>query len=65
LTEFHGQVLRLISGLMMLALGLLLLINPSLFNNFFVGVGLLALSLVLGLIIVVVSKTVKRSTYHG
>src|SRR3972149_4723299 len=40
LTEWQGQVLKLISGLMMLGMGSVLLINPSLFNNLFVSIGL-------------------------
>lgn len=42
LSEHEGRLLKLISGLMMLALGLLLLIRPALLNNLAVSVGLLA-----------------------
>ncbi|MGC2063932.1 MAG: thioredoxin family protein, partial [Thermodesulfovibrionales bacterium] len=41
LTEAQGQVLKLISGMMMLCLGLLLLIKPELLNNIAATTGLL------------------------
>ncbi len=60
LTEWQGQVLKLISGLMMLGMGSVLLINPSLFNNLFVSIGLLLVVLVTaGTIILVVKRTRK------
>jgi hypothetical protein len=45
LSEAQGRVLKLVSGLMMLGLGAIVLMDPSLFNNVFVGVALLAVSL--------------------
>jgi thiol-disulfide isomerase/thioredoxin len=45
LTEKQGQILKLISGFMMLYLGAILLVLPSLLNNLIMGVGLLALAL--------------------
>jgi thiol-disulfide isomerase/thioredoxin len=45
LTEKQGQILKLISGFMMLYLGAILLVLPSLLNNLIMGIGLLALAL--------------------
>jgi thiol-disulfide isomerase/thioredoxin len=62
LTEWQGQVLKLISGLMMLGLGLVLLINPALFNNVFVAVGLLLMTLASAGIIIFITKKVTCKT---
>ena len=60
LTEWQGQVLKLISGLMMLGMGSVLLINPSLFNNLFVSIGLFVTVIVTtGVIILVMKRTRK------
>lgn len=56
LTEWQGQVLKLISGLMMLCLGLVLLINPALLNNIFVAVGLLAVALIISGVLIFFTK---------
>jgi len=56
LTEWQGQILKLISGLMMLGLGLVLLINPSLFANLFVAIGLLVIALTTAGIIIILTK---------
>ena len=56
LTEWQGQVLKLISGLMMLGLGLVLLINPALFNNPLVAAGLLVIALITSGIVIVITK---------
>ena len=45
LSETQGRVMKLVSGLMMLGLGAVVLVDPSLFNNVIVGVGLLAFAL--------------------
>jgi len=42
LSEGEGQFLKLMSGMMMLGLGLLLLIRPTLLENMFAAVGILA-----------------------
>jgi len=60
LTEWQGQVLKLISGLMMLGLGLVLLINPDLLNNLFVSVALLLITLAISGIIVFIAKKVRK-----
>lgn len=51
LGEQEGRFLKLISGLMMLGLGLVLLLQPALLNNLFAALGLLALSLALAALI--------------
>jgi len=65
LTEWQGQVLKLISGLMMLSLGFVLLINPALFNNIFVAVGLLAIVLTTAGIMVFIARRLRRSRGKG
>ncbi|MBA4372795.1 MAG: hypothetical protein C0402_08005 [Thermodesulfovibrio sp.] len=55
LTETQGQVLKLISGMMMLCLGLLLLFKPELLNNISATTGLLGASLLLSGIMVYLS----------
>jgi thiol-disulfide isomerase/thioredoxin len=65
LTEWQGQVLKLISGLMMLSLGFVLLINPALFNNIFVAVGLLAIVLTTAGIIIFIARRLRRSRGKG
>ncbi len=62
LTEWQGQVLKLIAGLMMLGLGAVLLINPALFNNIFVAVGLLAIALATAGIMIFITKKVIYKT---
>jgi thiol-disulfide isomerase/thioredoxin len=61
LTEWQGKVLKLISGLMMLGLGFVLLIDPSIFNNIFVVIGLLVVTLIVAGIIISVTKKVKKT----
>ncbi|MGE5892854.1 MAG: hypothetical protein ACM34I_02250 [bacterium] len=65
LTEWQGQVLKLISGLMMLFLGIVLLVDPSLFNNILVGIGLLAAALVGAGIVILVTKKFRRGESEG
>lgn len=45
LSEWHGRVLKLVSGLMMLLLGLVLLVNPALLSNALAALGILLLAL--------------------
>ena len=56
LTEWQGRVLKLVSGLMMLGLGLVLLINPSLLNSPLASAGLLGGTLAAAAAIVLLSK---------
>jgi len=60
LTEWQGQVLKLISGMMMLCLGLVLIINPSLMNNIFTSIAILATALAIAGIIIFITKKVKK-----
>lgn len=60
LTEWEGRVLKLLSGLMMLFLGLVLLINPALLNNMLLSVGLLVSALSVAMIIIFATKRIKR-----
>ncbi|MCG2709891.1 MAG: hypothetical protein L6246_06210 [Thermodesulfovibrionales bacterium] len=45
LTEWQGRVLKLISGTMMLGLGVVLILNPALLNNILVSIILLSVAL--------------------
>lgn len=47
LSSREGRLLKLLSGLMMIGLGVLLLINPALLNNLLITSGLLAAALLL------------------
>jgi thiol-disulfide isomerase/thioredoxin len=47
LTELQGRTLKLLSGLMMLGLGGILVLQPALLNNVWVAIGLLAGALIL------------------
>ncbi len=60
LTEWQGRILKLISGMMMLCLGLILLIQPALLNNIFVSIGLMVAALSTAGIIVFVTKKMKK-----
>jgi thiol-disulfide isomerase/thioredoxin len=60
LTEWQGQILKLISGMMMLGLGGILLINPDLFNNLLVSVALLLIALTASEIIILVTKRARK-----
>ena len=58
LTEWQGRKLKLLSGLMMLFLGFILLIDPVLLNNMFLSVGLLAAVVILFALIVFLTKRI-------
>jgi uncharacterized membrane protein HdeD (DUF308 family) len=61
MTEWQGQVLKLVSGVMMFYLGLVLLVRPVLLNNILISGGLLAVSLLTaGTIILVTGQIRKR-----
>lgn len=59
LSEWQGRVLKLVSGIMMLGLGVVLLIKPELMNNIAVSAGLLVGALVVSLILVALVKRIK------
>jgi len=61
LSEWQGQVLKLISGMMMLCLGILLVGKTELLNNIKVTSGLLASALLLSAVIAYVTKRLARS----
>jgi len=56
LTESQGQALKLISGMMMLCLGLLLIMKPELLNNIAATAGLLGAALLVSGIIIFLSR---------
>lgn len=60
MTEEQGKILKLISGLMMLFLGLTLIFNPKLLENFFISAGMLLSAVVIGAIIIFITKRVNR-----
>jgi glutaredoxin len=51
LTEWQGRVLKLVSGTMMLGLGLVLLLNPSLLNNMLISLLLLLVAIAFSVIV--------------
>lgn len=59
LTEWQGRVLKLVSGLMMLGLGLVLLVDPSLLNNPLASALLLAGTLLLAALLILASRLKK------
>lgn len=63
LSEAQGRVMKLVSGLMMLGLGSVVLADPGLFSNLFVGIGLLAFALITAAAIVGLEK--RRETAGG
>lgn len=65
LTEEQGRVMKLVSGLMMLGLGLVVLIVPALFNSLFAGIGLLALALLAAALIVALERVWKSGAAAG
>ena len=60
LSEREGRRLKLVSGLMMLGLGLLLLFAPTLLNNVLVAIGLLVLALGASAVIIGLERLHKR-----
>jgi len=59
LSEHQGQILKLVSGTMMLYLALVILIKPALLSNLGIAAGLLAAALATAGIIILLSKTKK------
>jgi hypothetical protein len=60
LSEFQGRILKLFSGLMILSLGEVLLINLTLLENILVTIGILLISLFLTFIISLIWKISSR-----
>jgi hypothetical protein len=66
LSEWHGRILKLLSGTMMLGLALVLLTRPSLLNDVVVSVGLLVVTLgVTALIVTVAKRCGLDAVHHG
>lgn len=59
LSEEEGRMLKLLSGLMMLGLGLLLWFAPEMLSNVFIAVGLLGGAALLSVIIITIQRKVK------
>jgi hypothetical protein len=59
LTEWQGRQLKLVSGLMMLSLGTVLIVNPALLNNALASVVMLAGVLAASAVIIIVMKTMR------
>jgi len=59
LSEDEGQILKLISGIMMLLLALVLIFLPDLMNNLAVSIWLLILSLLFSAAIVIIKKMIQ------
>jgi len=62
LTEWQGRKLKLISGLMMLCLGLILLLEPALLTNLYAAVGMFCIALTLSGIVIFL---VRRNSRFG
>lgn len=62
LSESEGQFLKLMSGMMMLGLGLLLVFKPELLENMFAAVGILGIAVVSAVAISLVKRRRRRST---
>jgi uncharacterized membrane protein HdeD (DUF308 family) len=59
LTEWQGRQLKLVSGLMMLSLGVVLIMNPALLNNALASVVMLGAVLVASAVIIIAMKTMR------
>lgn len=59
LSEWQGRQLKLLSGLMMTALGVLLIVNPALLNNVLASVALLAGVIFISLVVIIVTKRIR------
>jgi hypothetical protein len=65
LSAGEGRVLKLVSGLMMLGLGVVILVDPSLFNSPAAGVGLLAAALLAAAVIVRATRGARSQSAGG
>jgi hypothetical protein len=59
LTEWQGRILKLLSGLMMLCLALVLLINPALLNNALVSASVLIIAALTATLIIYITKRIR------
>ncbi len=62
LSEGEGQFLKLMSGMMMLGLGLLLVFKPDLLENMFAAVGILGLAVVTAVVISFVKRRQRQNS---
>lgn len=62
MSEWQGQVLKLVSGMMMLGLGSVLLLRPDLLNNILVTAGMLAAALAVSAVTIYLSKIFRKNT---
>jgi hypothetical protein len=60
LSRSQGEALKLISGMMMLALGSILVLSPDLLNNIFVAIGVIFLALFFTGIIILIKKKLRK-----
>lgn len=65
LTEYEGRVLKLLSGTMMLLLGLLLLVAPEALNQIGAAIAMLVGALALTAAVVLLDRWLHRSTHHA
>ena len=61
LSENEGRFLKLMSGMMMLGLGLLLVLKPNLLENMFAAVGILAAAVLSTVVISLVRRRLGRA----
>jgi len=59
MTEWQGRQLKLVSGLMMLSLGTVLIVNPAVLNNVLASIALLAGVIVVSWALILVMKRVR------
>jgi len=60
LNESQGEALKLLSGMMMLALGSMLVFAPGLLNNLFAAIGVIILALLITALILMIKKVLKK-----
>jgi uncharacterized membrane protein HdeD (DUF308 family) len=65
LTEWQGRQLKLVSGLMMLSLGAVLIVNPAVLNNVMASIVLLAGVIVVSWALIMVMKRMKPEVMKG
>lgn len=58
--EETGKRLKLLSGMMMLALGSVIIIDPGMMNNILVSIGVIGAALLMTGIVIIITKIIKR-----
>jgi uncharacterized membrane protein HdeD (DUF308 family) len=64
LSEKEGRILKLVSGMMMLELGLLLLLAPDLLSHLLTAIGLIAMAISISASIIYFDKKLQRTKYR-